>query len=196
MTTQKLKTDVVTPVFRVSYPSVFKPSLNRLSQKMEFGLEALFPKDADLSALKAAAQNAMEAKFGADKSKWPIVTRSPFRDQKEKIKDGVLPDGYVSGAIFMRFKSERKPGVVDQGGAGVKPQEIIEESKFYAGCYARAHVNAFAFQKGANVGVSFGLNHVQFVKDGDPFSGRPRVEDAFSAVEGAGDGGDATNLFN
>lgn len=185
-----MSTAVVTPVFRVSYPSIFKPGFNKLSNKNEFSVEALFEPGADLSGLKKAAESAMIAKFGADKSKWPPISRSPFRDQKEKMKDGKLADGYKAGAIFMRFKSEKRPGVVDQNKV-----EILDDSKFYAGCYAKAHVNAFAYQKGANVGVSFGLNHVQFIKDGEAFSGRPRVEDAFEAVEGAGQGQSAADLF-
>lgn len=187
---QSAKTDVVTPTFRISYPNVFKAAFNKLSNKNEFSIEALFSPGENLNALKTAAENAMLAKFGHDRSKWPPVTRSPFRDQKEKMKEGRLPDGCAPGAIFIRFKSEKRPGVVDQN-----KQEILEESKFYAGAYARAHVNAFAFQKGANVGVSFGLNHVQLIKDGEAFSGRPKVEDAFTAVEGAGQGEDAGSLF-
>lgn len=187
----QLKTDVVTTTFRASYPNVFKAAFNKLSNKNEFSIEALFAPGADLTAAKQAAKNALINKFGPDESKWPTNLRSPFRDQKEKIKDGILPDGCTAGAIFMRFKSEKRPGVVDQN-----KQEILEESKFYAGCYARAHVNAFAYQKGANAGVSFSLNHIQFVKDGDAFSGRPSVESAFTQVEGAGSGSDASSMFS
>lgn len=183
------KTSGVTPTFRGSYLSVFKTAFNKLSNKNEFSVEALFAPGEDMSGLKAMAQAAMVEKFGADQTKWPAVTRSPFRDQKEKMKDGKLPDGCTAGAVFMRFKSETRPGVVDQN-----KQEILDDSKVYSGAYLKAHVNAFAFQKGANVGVSFGLNHVQLVKDGEPFSGRPKAEDAFTAVEGTGTT-DASSLF-
>lgn len=158
---------------------------------MEFSVEALFDLKTDLAELKKAAHNAMVNKFGADQTKWPPVTRNPFRDQKEKIKDGKLPEGCVAGAMFIRFKTEKRPGVVDQSKV-----EILDESKFYAGCLARAHVNAFAFQKGTNVGVSFGLNHLQLVDKGEPLGGRPSVESAFTAIEGAGtEGKSASDLF-
>lgn len=190
MSEATIKTDVVTPTFRASYPNIFKAAFNKLSQKNEFSVEALFSPDENLDAMKKAAHGALVKKFGADQTKWPTVTRSPFRDQKEKLKDGKLPDGCTPGAMFIRFKSEKRPGIVDQN-----KQELLDDSKFYAGCYARAHVNAFAFQKGANVGVSFGLNHVQLVKDGESFSGRPKAEDAFTAVEGAGTAADASSIF-
>ena len=185
-----LKTDIVTPTFRASYPSVFKPQLNKLSGKQEFSLEALFEVGTDLTAMKKAAENACVNKWGTDKKAWPKNLKSPFRDQKEKEKEGKLPDGCTAGAVFMRLKSTKRPGLVDQNKV-----EIMEESQFYAGCFARAHVSAFAYSQAGNNGVSFGLNHVQFVKDGDPFSGRPNVESAFTAVEGAGEASDAASLF-
>lgn len=190
---KKSPTAVVTPTFRASYPKVFKPETNKLSRKLEYSVEALFPKDADLSGLKAAAKQAMIVKFGADETKWPKNCRSPFRDQVEKEKEGKLPDGCVAGAIFMRFKSDKKPGVVDQD-----VQPIMDEAGFYAGCFAKAHVNAFAYYEAGNAGVSFSLNHVQFVKDGDSFSGRPTVESAFAPIAGTQSSEnpkDATSLF-
>lgn len=167
-----------TPVFRASYPKVFKAELNKLNGKMEFSVVALFPKTADLSALKKAAQDACIEKWGEDKTKWPKNLRSPFRDQGEKANDdGALPPGHEKGAIFMNFKSKNKPGVVDQN-----VQEIIDGTDFYPGCFAKAHVNAFAYDQAGNRGVSFGLNHIQKVKDGEPLDGRTRVEDAFAPI--------------
>ncbi len=193
MTTTKQSTNVVTPEFRASFPVVFKPKRNDLNGKDEFSIVALFKKGQDLTALKAAAKAACVNAWGADESKWPKGSptspfKNPFRDQAEKTKDGKLPDGLEVGAIFMTFRSVTRPGVVDQN-----KQEILEPAKFYAGCFARASVNAFAFNQKGNAGVSFGLNHIQFVRDGKPFSARPRVEDAFEAI--AVEAGDATSIF-
>lgn len=195
--------NVVTPPFRVSYPNVFKPQLNKLSNKSEFGLEALFPKDADLSKLKKAAQEALEKKFGADRTKWPKQLKTPFRLQDEKEKEDeatgkkVMPPATEKGAIFMRFKSAQRPAVVDQN-----VQQILDETQFYPGCWAVASVNAYAYDQAGNRGVAFGLVNIQKVKDGDPLGGRTRAEDDFAPVAGAGteDGvaatGSATDLFS
>lgn len=191
------KTTVTTPEFRISYPKVFTPEINKLSKKSEYSIEALFPLKAEMGPLKAAAEAACIKTFGADKTKWPKNLRSPFRDQKEKAKDGKLPEGLIPGAVFMRFKcdsTKHKPVIVDQN-----VQPIIEESKFYAGGWARASVNAFAYSQGGNNGVSFGLNSLQFTKDDQPFSGRPSVEEAFEPIAGSDDeiqsDTDATSLF-
>lgn len=174
---------VMTPKFRVSYPNVFKPRLNTMSKKEEFSLTALFPKDADLTVLKDAMKKAIVDKWGADEKKWPKRLRSPFRDQGEREKeldDGskALPDGYVKGAKFLNLKCYKKPGVIDQS-----KNDIISPADFYPGCWARATVAAFAYDTAGNQGVSFWLNNIQKVAEGEPFSGRPKAEDEFAAIE-------------
>lgn len=172
----------LTPYFRVSFPNVFKPKRNDFNGKDEYSLVALFPKGADLSVLKAAAQEAITKKWGADKSKWPSNLRTPFRDQAERAKnvDGkmILPSGHEEGAIFMNLKSTQRPGLIDKD-----KQEIIDEADFYSGCWARASVNAFAYDQKGNRGVTFGLMNLQKVKDDAPLGKRTRAEDDFSPVE-------------
>lgn len=183
----KKKEKIITPEFRVSYPSVFTPKLNQLNGKEEYSMVALFKKGEDLSALKEAAQAAVIEKWGPDKKKWPTLMRSPFRDQGEREQtndngDKYLPDGYERGAIFLTLRSKQQPGLVDQ-----KRKPIIDETEFYPGCWARASVSCYAYDMAGNRGVAFGLTNIQKVRDGEPFSGRPKAEDEFTAIEGASD---------
>lgn len=185
--------NVVTPEFRVSFPVVFAPRKNELNGKMEYSIVALFKKGEDLSKLKKACQEAIEKKWGVDQKKWPKNLRLPFRDQNEREKLNeetgkmFLPDGYEAGAIFLNLKSSQKPGVVDQ-----KVQPIIDQAEFYAGCYAIASVNPFAYSQAGNNGVSLGLQNIQKVRDGEPFGGRTKAENDFAPVEN----GDSTSLFS
>lgn len=172
---------LITPKFRVSFANVFRPQPpmagSKPDAKPKYGLTMLFPKDADLSALKHAAHMAAVEKFG-DKLKDPNFAktlRSPFRDQGEKQHEG-----YVPGCIFVNATSAQRPGLVDQN-----VQPIIEESQFYSGCYAIASVNAFAYEQMGNRGVAFGVNNIQKVGDGEPLGGRVRPEAEFKPVEGA-----------
>ncbi len=198
---------LITPEFRVSYPKIFKPELNKLSNKMEYSLVALFPLGADLSRLKAAAKAALTEKWGADQTKWPKNLKLPFRDQGERIvmdketnqpkigKDGqpLLQPGHVSGAVFLNLKSQQKPGVVDQ-----QVQPIIDDTQFYGGCYAMANISCYAYDQAGNRGVGFGLSNVQKTRDGEAFGGRTRPEDAFKPVavpEGEAATGSATDVF-
>ena len=173
--------NILTPPFRVSFPNVFKPKRNELSGKDEYSIVALFPKDADLTSLKKAAEAAITEKWGPDKTKWPKNLRSPFRDQGERKKDGKLPSGYEEGAFFLNLKSTQRPGIINQ-----KREDIIDEADFYPGCWARASVRAYAYDNKGNRGVSFGLQNLQKVKDGEPLSGRPKAQDEFEPLEEMG----------
>lgn len=181
---------IVTPIFRASYPNVFKPKLNDLNGKEEYSVMALFPKGCDLSALKKMAQDAVEKKWGADKAKHPTNLKSPFRDQKELAKEGKMRPGTEDGAIFINLKAKEKPQVVDQN-----VQPILDEAEFYAGVFAKASVNAYAYDQKGNRGVAFGLGNIQKVKDGDPLGGRTRAQDDFAPIEGAKEDGSADSLF-
>lgn len=176
---------IMTPEFRVSYPSVFKAKRNELNGKDEFSVQALFSKDADLSKLQALVQQTIVDKWGADPKKHPKNLRKPFRNQADKTKTDdatgkdYLPEPYVSGAVYLNLKSSQRPGVVD---AAVQP--IIDESEFYAGCYARATVSAYAYEQKGNCGVSLGLRNIQKVRDGDALGSKTRAEDDFTPISG------------
>ena len=179
--------NITTPEFRVSFPNVFKPGKSMEEGKEgKYNVTMLFDKDTDISALKAAAADACIAKWG-DKSKWPKNLRTPFRDQGEKDFDG-----YVEGAFFVNATSGNRPGLVDR-----KLNPIIDPSDFYPGCYARASINAFAYDKAGNKGVAFGLNHIQKLRDGDPLGSFTRPEDVFAPIaDGDGSKGEGDDPFN
>ncbi len=187
----KMSTVVKTPKFRANFPALFKMQKNKLSGKDEYTLTALFPKGTDLSSLKSAARAAAEDKWGKDQSKWPKLLKMPFRDQKESANnEGVLPVGHEEGAIFMTFKSQQKPGVVDHN-----VNEIIDESQIYSGCWCVATVRPYAFDNGGNRGIAFGLGNVQKVGDGEPLGGRTRAQDDFAPIENP-DAKSANDLFD
>lgn len=167
---------VKTPTFRVSFPAIFKP-VSFENQPAKYSVEMLFDKKTDLTELKRAVLKAATDKWG-DKTKWPKNLKLPFKDGNEKSD----LQGYADHTVI-RASSKNRPGLVNQ-----KLEPITEEDgSFYAGCYARASVTPFAYDKAGNRGVSFGLQNVQKVKDGEPFSGRKRAEDDFEEIEMGGD---------
>jgi hypothetical protein len=172
----------LTPKFRVSFPNVFVPKAIQEGQEPFYSIQMLFPKtfdnDVDKEAflnMKRAVQKAIVNKWGSDKAKWPQNMRLPFRDGTEK--EGW--EGYGSEVIFVNAKSKMKPGIVDQ-----RRKDIDNSEDFYAGCYARATLTTYAYSKMGNVGVAFGLQNLQFMKDGEPFSGKVKASDDFEVVEG------------
>ena len=187
--------NIITPEFRVSYEAAFAPRKNDLNGKLEYSVAAIFPKGADLTALKNAAAKIIADKFGADQSKWPANMRKPFRRCSERWKQvegkQIIPAGYEDGdAIFLTLKSAQKPGIV-----GSDNQDIIDPAAFYSGAYARASVRPYFYDQKGNKGVSFGLQNIQKLRDGDRLGGRPAPQEEFEAVSGGSSSG-AASVFD
>jgi hypothetical protein len=169
MANQKL----VTPPFRVCFPNVFeKRSFNEGEPK--FSVMAVFDPSsfgkAETAAFKRLQAAANEA--AKDKLRKPLsdgAVRSPFRDGAEKEH----LEGIEAGFIFITLSTKLRPGVIDRD-----MQPIIDEEVFYPGCYARATVNAYAYDN-VSKGVAFGLQNIQKIGDGENLTGRTKAEDDF-----------------
>lgn len=194
MAKQKPKAvNIMTPEFRASFVNVFRPGKPvQEGQEPKYSIVALFAPGLDLGkpaygtliSLKQAVLDAVTEKWGPNKEDWPSGLRLPFRKQGEKKYDGYVEDG-----IYITATSKQKPGLVDASNI-----DIIDEHEFYSGCYARATVRAFAYDKAGNRGVAFGLQNVQKLRDGDPLSGRMKAQDEFEPVvtdddQGTGEAG-------
>lgn len=173
---------VLTPEFRVSYPHVFKAQAIKPTDKPKFSVTMLFPKNADLSALKEAMRQAKIAQFGP-KENWPDDLESPVVDgDNPKHAD---KEGYKGHWVIKASTNEdQRPGVVDEN-----VQPIVDQAKFYPGCYARAYIYAYVWEYMGKQGVGFILDHVQKLRDGKSFGGKKPAEQVFSPV-GTGDSGD------
>lgn len=166
---------VMTPVFRAAFANVFKPqSFNGGEPK--YGVTMVFPKDADLKAMRQLAQKAAKDKWG---DKIPKGLRNPFRDGAEKEH----LDGFDGTVVFAAATSKYQPGVVDKD-----VQPIIDESEVYSGCFMRATVTAYDYDISGNKGVAFGLQNLQKIKDGPAFGGRTDATEDFDAVDSPDEG--------
>lgn len=175
------KTDtIVTKIpARLAFAAIGDPKENNRGQ-LKYGGVLLFPKDADISDLKALASQAVQAEW-PDKSKRPGL-KSPFRDGDKPNSMGNIPAGFA-GHTAVNVSSNYPPGMVDQ-----HAKRIIDGSRFYSGCYVLAEVNAYTYSANGNVGVSFGLNAIQFVRDGEKLGGDGsggNPENTFRPVAGA-----------
>lgn len=194
--------DIVTSEVRFAFLNVFKPRKQQREKDdgstetvEEYSVTALFPNrekltgqaladyDACIAKLKAAAQAAAVEKWGDKlKEKNPdgspkMLIRTPFRDQADKAEDY---EGYEAGAIFINCKAQNPPGIVDE-----LVQDIVDPRKLYSGCYGRLVVRAYAYKVKGNAGVSFGLQHIQKTRDGEPLGGSGDPSKHFQPVAGA-----------
>jgi hypothetical protein len=166
---------VVTPVFRVSFPSVFEASSWEGSAP-KFEVTGLFDpskfseKDKERwRAMQALADEVSMDKFKKKVKDLPGNCKKPFRDGAEKED----LEGFEEGKPFARMSSKLRPGLID-----VDRTPITDESEFYPGCYARATVTAYAYDN-VGKGVAFGLQNLQKVADGERLDSRTDAAEDF-----------------
>jgi hypothetical protein len=163
------ETRLITPTCRLSFPYLFRPAKPMTDGGEEkYQCELIFDEGQDLSALKAAANKAAGDKWGDN---IPKNIRTPFRKGSERDSEG-----YPDDCTFIGARSKDKPGVV----LGANREACVDQSEVYGGCYVKVSVTAFAYDTSGNKGVSFALNNVWKIKDGEPFGNRRSAEDEFS----------------
>lgn len=169
---------VVTPMFRLSFPELFEPKAFE-DQAAKYSVQMLFDKKTDLASLKNVVKKAVKEKWGENPPKGLVL---PFKDGNEKELEG-YEDKIVVGAA-----TKFKPQVVNN-----KLEEILAPDDIYAGCFARAAIGAYAWEyknaKGQVMkrGVSFNLESVQKLKEGERFVKRPDASETFDAVDDGSD---------
>lgn len=168
---------LLSPKARLSFPNLFRAKAAEEGQEPKFSCTLLFSPEAqatpEFAAMKAAAAAAVTAKWG---DKIPANLRNPFRKAEEKADK----QGYEAGWVFINVSSKERPGVVQNTPAGM--QRVIDEADVYPGCFVIASISPYAYDQKGNRGVSFGLNNVLKVGDGEALGGRSKPEDDFAGV--------------
>ena len=177
MSSKPNPTRVVTGKVRLSYVHLFEAyTSDPEEQEARYSVTILIPKKdkATLAKINAALEAAKEE---GKKTKWdgkiPPNFKSTLHDGDEEADLERNPE--YAGHMYMAMSSKQRPGVVDEN---LNP--ILDSTAVYSGCYGRVSINAFPFAAKGNKGVSFGLNNVQFLEDGEPLGGRTRAEDDFA----------------
>ena len=178
------ETRVVTPICRLSFPYLFQPAKPMSEGGDEkYQCELIFDEGQDLAKLKDAVRKAARDKW---RDNIPKNLRSPFRKGSERESEG-----YPDDCTFISARSKDKPGVV----IGPNREACVDQSEIYGGCYVKVGVMAFAYDISGNKGVSFALNNVWKIKDGEHFGNWKSAEEEFSgetvAAEAFGDTVDA-----
>lgn len=185
MATTQNATKVVTGKVRLSYVHVFEPYSQDSDDEGKYSCVILIPKSDKVTlkkinaAIEAAAEQGKNSKFDGKVPKNLVTT---LHDGDE---DGDLEKNpEYEGHMFMSISSKTRPGIVDKD---VNP--ILDSTEVYSGCFARVSINAFPYNYKGKKGVSFGLNHIQKLADGDFLGGRSRAEDDFEPIEDEDDEG-------
>ena len=168
---------LVTPIMRASYPSVHKPDTGGEYSKGDYRMDLCIAK-ADKDKLKPLKQLCL----ATARKHWKDIK---FNELKTPIKDGDERTGNNAAyedSIYFNVHSNRKPGIV-----GPDRAPLDEDQEVYAGCFVRASMVVGTYESTEKVkvkekgktktvtekvkGVTFYLNNVQFVKDGERLGG-------------------------
>ena len=193
---QSKSSRLITPPFRVSFPSVFeKSTFNEGASR--YSLTALFfpKKFTDKDKEKWKAILAAIDKVSIEAFKKPMkdldkgLYKVPFHKGDEKTYQGY-------GDPDMRYctlaNSKRRPQIVNVDGSFITAENSED---FYAGCWARASVNPYAFTK-IGKGISLGLANLQKIKDDESFEGFTSAEDDFGGDDEFGTQADDEEDFS
>lgn len=184
---------LLTPKFRVSFPSVFTKSQYGDSAPSYSLVGLFYPK---------TFTDDEKTKWVAIKQQLDAVSRETFKKGWKELDRGIYKTPYHKGdeksyegygspdMIYFRMANANfRPQILTLDGTKITAENANTE-EFYAGCWARASVNPFANLKWKS--LSIGLGNLQKIKDDASFEGRTNAEDDFSgdAAEfetGAGD---------
>ena len=152
---------IKTPQFLLSFPALFEPRSSKNGGEPKYSLLAIFKKGTDLSVLQQAAREAALAHWPKG---LPRGFKKPFHDG-DVDADPEWGDCF-KGSIYVRMSSKYQPPVVNAA-----KQEIKDPNAVYGGqtCVAICHV--YAYDQAGNQGISFGLDAVQVVADGERIGG-------------------------
>ncbi len=180
-------TKVITSEVTLSYPNLIVARAGKTAgSKAKYSAAlVIFPAQqttpagiASLEALRKAALVAATAKWGDKAAEMFRLKqlKSPFRDDAEG-------KGYPAGSLFLNVRTEQKPVCVfsfagDDGKAKRMTDEEIKV-RLYPGAKVRASLVAFSYDTDGNKGVSFALNNIQLVGEGERIDGRVAAEDEF-----------------
>lgn len=175
----KDQSKVVTGKVRLSYVHVFEPYSQDGEDDARYSVVLLIPKSDKKTkaridaAFAAAAEAGKNTKFDG---KVPKNLASTIYDGDEDADLEKNPE--YEGNWYMSISSKTKPGIVD---ADVDP--ILDSTEVYSGCYARVSMRAFPYNYKGKKGISFGLNHIQKLADGESLGGMSRAEDDFDPID-------------
>ena len=172
---------VVTGECRFSFVHLWEPFTSIPKADPKYSVMLLIPKS-DKATMKRLRDAEEKAKEIGKSTKWggklPRNLESIIHDGDEEGDVEAYPE--QAGHYYMTVSSnaQYKPGIIDRS-----KQEILDPTEVYSGCYGRVSLTAFPYSVPGKNGVSFGLNNVQKMRDGESLVGVRKAEADFDDLD-------------
>lgn len=161
---------------RLSFPNLFQASSVNGSEPRFAANFLIEPDSENAKAVETAVAQAAKDKWGA---KAELEIKKLSASDRTCLHDGNLKDydGY-EGNLYLSASNSVKPLVLDKD---AKTHLDSSDGRPYAGCYVNAIVDIWVQDNNFGKRINASLRGVQFVKDGDAFSGGgAATEDEFA----------------
>ena len=176
---------------RLAFPQLFQAKPFAEDQPARFSAAFILPKnDKQVETIEETLKEVAREKWGKKGNeiyeKLSSKDGTCFRDGDEKDQDG------FENSVFLSSGSKNRPLILD------KDKSYLSEAdgRPYAGCYVNATVNIWAQDNSYGKRINADLKGVQFVRDGEPFSGGPPANpEDFDDLSDTGDDEDVNDLL-
>jgi len=169
---------------RLAFPSLFEAKTVNGEGKPAFSATFLIdPADPQVKTLNAAIDQVAKEKWGA---KADAMIKQMRAADKVCLHSGDLKSSYdgFPGNLFVSARNPVRPTVVDAD----KTPLVESDGKPYAGCYVHAVLELWPQDNNYGKRVNATLMGVQFLRDGDSFTGGGAAsEDDFDDVSAGSD---------
>ncbi|EBP0013163.1 DUF2815 family protein [Salmonella enterica] len=174
---------------RLAFPALFEAKTVNGEGKPTFSARfILSPDHPGVKAVNEAIEAVAKAKWG-DKAELTLKTlRAQLKVCLHNGDEKPEYDGFP-GNMFVSASNQARPTVIDRD----RTDLIAADGRPYAGCYVNAVVEIWAQDNNFGKRVNASLSGVQFLRDGDAFTGgQPASADEFDDMS---EGADADSLI-
>lgn len=177
---------IIVKKVRLAFPALFKAKAV-LDSEPRFSASLLLDKnDPQIQAIEKAIEEVAKAKWG-DKA---AATLKQLRaSDRTALHDGDVKEQYdgFAGNMYISAANSTRPLVIDRDTTPLAE----EDGKPYAGCYVNASIELWAQDNKYGKRINASLAGVQFLKDGDAFTGGGAASvDEFEDLSTEDDGSD------
>lgn len=167
---------VITGMVRFHYVNVFEPRESLDGGASKYGVCLLIPKEdrGTLYRIKRAVEETI--RIGQEQG-----IDAPTESFRTPLRDGDMERGdkhEFAGHYFINATTKYKPEVVDKSCIN-----ITDPNEFYSGCYGRASIKFFLYNKEGNLGIGCSLCNIQKLEDGEELPTHISAAEDFSTVE-------------
>ena len=176
---------------RLAFPELWEAKTVNGEGEPAFSATFLLPKNhPQRKEIEAAQEQVGKEKFA---DKWPAVKKEIAANNRFALKDGDAKSQYVGyeGNFFISARNKVRPTVIDRNRSPL----TAKDGRPYSGCFVNGIIELWVQDNKYGKRINASLSGVQFLKDGEPFTGgRAAAVDDFEDLGDLGEDEDVESL--